>query len=52
MQKMPLGTLKKNYVQLLCVRAEIFPKTLLFNRMYQKLNRVQFNAKKLMVKSI
>lgn len=26
MQKMPLGTLKKNYVQLLCVRAQIFSK--------------------------
>lgn len=52
MQKMPLGTLKKNYVQLLCVRAEYFPKALLFNRMDQKLNQVQFNAKKLMVKSI
>lgn len=52
MQKMPLGTLKKNYVQLLCVRAQIFPKTLSFNRMCQKLNRVQFNANKLMVKSI
>lgn len=52
MQKMPLGTLKEIYVQLLCVRARIFPKTLLFNRMCQKLNGVQFNAKKLMVKSI
>lgn len=52
MQKIPLGTLKEIYVQLLCVRAQIFPKTLLSNRMCQELDWVQFYAKKLMVKSI